>query len=140
MDHDPVGTSAWVTMSDIRVGERPRLPRSHDGTYARKILLPYCIKEVRPGAYILLNRNYVPVGTQGHEWVCYETYPVLWALPGLTPALAARMSSLKRRNMQMIHFYDDGCIPTVSARFMRAYLKRMDHLACIITPFVEAQR
>ena len=91
---------------------------------ARSILFPYCIQRVKSGGYILLNRNYKPLGIQSSEWVEYETQPSVAALK-ITAATAIKLSWDGSDNQDRIYLYNDGCIPTDGAAHMDAYLKRL---------------
>ena len=42
----------------------------------RKIYLPYCLLKHASGGYIVLNRNYKPIGFSTNEYLIYEDYPI----------------------------------------------------------------
>lgn len=42
----------------------------------RSVHLPYCIKKLPSGAYVVLNREYKPLGFKTREHVDYEAYPI----------------------------------------------------------------
>jgi hypothetical protein len=50
-------------------------------------------------------------------------------LKGLTPAKAAKISYKGSKDIDTVVLYNDGCIPTSSAKDMKAYLERLAHLA-----------
>lgn len=85
---------------------------------------PYCVCRTKDGRYILLNRDYKPLGHMTSDHVVYETHPSTVAL-NITPAIAAKMSVSSSEATQMIHLYDDRTVPTASAANMKAYLTRL---------------
>ena len=88
----------------------------------------YCLKQVERGRYIKLNRDYKPLGMETRETVRYEDFPLV-SLQGLTPQIAATLSDRGSDDVDAIHLYNDGCVPTHSATNMRAYLARIALLA-----------
>lgn len=92
---------------------------------------PYCLDRQQDGSYVLLNRNYKPVGFMVGNLVRYEDYPVSVKIKGLTPELAAKLDARGRDNLERIYFYNDGCIPTDSAAYMKAYLGRLATLMAL---------
>jgi hypothetical protein len=94
----------------------------------RTAFMPYCLKRRADGNYVALNRHYKPVGTVTTDWVNYEDYP---AIPGrhVTAKLAVKLSHKGSPDLDCIYLYDDGCIPTDSAKAMNSYLQRLPLLA-----------
>lgn len=94
----------------------------------RTAFMPYCLQRRADGNYVVLNRNYKPVGTVTTDWVRYEDFP---AIKGrhITAALAAKLSHKASRDLDHIYLYDDGCIPTNSTKAMDSYLRRLSLLA-----------
>jgi hypothetical protein len=90
------------------------------GKDARQVFLPYCIQQVEDGRYVVLNRNYKPLGFRSRERVDYNDYAVPLRI---TAKQAAKMSWRGDSGTTMIFFYNDGCIPDSPAR-LRAYLER----------------
>lgn len=95
----------------------------------RSIYLPYCLKKQADGTYVVLNREYKPVGFNTTDWVTYEDYPVFTRLKGIGPATARRLSCDGSENVTTIFLYNDGCIPVESSWAMQAYLARLAILA-----------
>lgn len=56
----------------------------------RSIFLPYCLRKLSDGRYVVLNRRYKPVGLKAKDHVEYEEYSV--NLKGIGPATAAKLS------------------------------------------------
>jgi|SRR5689334_9443094 hypothetical protein len=95
----------------------------------RSVHLPYCIKKLESGEYVVLNREYKPLGFKTRDQVDYEAYPIAVNFARLTPATAAKLSHNGKDDTNQIFLYDDGCIPTDSAAYMRQYLDRLAILA-----------
>jgi hypothetical protein len=95
----------------------------------RSVHLPYCLIRQPDGRYIVLNREYKPLGFYTQDWVDYEAYPIAVSFRKFTKKTAARLSWAGSKNLEQIFLYDGSCIPTVSTRFMEAYLKRLGILA-----------
>jgi hypothetical protein len=93
----------------------------------------YCLKQVEPGRYIELNRDYQPLGMKTQEAVHCQNLPLV-SLPGMTPQIAARLSARGSDDVTHIYLYDDGCVPTGSAASMHAYRERRALLARIKVP------
>ncbi|MCH2341477.1 hypothetical protein ACGFZ7_16360 [Pseudomonas sp. NPDC047963] len=92
---------------------------------------PYCLDRQEDGSYVMLNRNYKPIGFMTGEWVNYEEHPVSVKLQGITQKLAAELDARGRENMERIHLYNDGCVPTDNAESMQAYLSRLSKLMAL---------
>jgi hypothetical protein len=95
----------------------------------RSVHLPYCLTRQKDGRYVVLNREYKPLGFQTKDFVKYEEYPVAVKIKGLTPVRAAKISYKGSLDLDNIFLYNDGCIPTRSTAFMKAYLDRLAILA-----------
>lgn len=85
----------------------------------------YCLDRQADGSYVLLNRNYKPLGFMTEEYVRYEDHPVGVKLKGLGPKVAAKISYRGDESLDRIYLYNDGCIPTDGAANMKAYLERL---------------
>lgn len=93
----------------------------------RIAFLPYCVQEVKPGWYVVLNRDYKPLGAPLDYRADYEQFMV--KIPALTPAKAKQLSFKNSSDRAMIMLYNDGLIPTDSAENAVAYFKRLDILS-----------
>lgn len=94
----------------------------------RSIYSPYLLKRMKDGEYVVLNREYKPVGFFTQDFIKYEDYPVRVRFKGLTAAKAGKISCKGEKNLEEIVLYDDGSIPTRSAKAMRAYMQRLEIL------------
>jgi hypothetical protein len=91
--------------------------------------LPYSLKRLEDGRYVVLNRGYKPIGFQTNEKVDYTAYPIAVKFKGLTVKVAAKISVPSSENLENIFLYDSHSIPTVSSKNMQDYLKRLEVLA-----------
>ena len=95
----------------------------------RSVCLPYCLQQQADGTYVVLNREYKPLGFRTKEFVQYAQYPVGLPLKGLTAAKAKKISARGEENLNYIYLYNDGCIPTDSKSAWEAYSQRLKLLA-----------
>ncbi len=93
----------------------------------RSAYLPYCIRRIRRGEYVILNREYKPLGQTTMNFVSYEPHAV--KIRGIGPATARRLSATGDSDVRSIQLYHDGCIPTSTVLGAQAYYKRLDILA-----------
>ena len=92
------------------------------------VCLVYCIDQWKDGKYVLLNREYKPIGFYSYDWVNYDAYPIAVSLR-ITPKLAARISHKGDENTRRIFMYDHTCRPTDAPAHMKDYLRRLAILA-----------
>ncbi|WP_198805938.1 hypothetical protein [Leptolyngbya sp. BL0902] len=95
----------------------------------RSVFFPYCLEKQPDGRYVVLNREYKPLGFKTRKYITYEEYPICVELKGLGPARAEKLSCHGDPNMDVIYLYDDSCVPTKSAEHMNNYLERLKILA-----------
>lgn len=96
----------------------------------RWIFMPYCIQRLKDGRYIVLNRDYKPLGIQTREWVDYETQPSAAKIE-ISKETAQRLSWEGKDNLDTIFLYNDGCVPTGTPTSMQAYLARLAILSTL---------
>lgn len=94
----------------------------------RAVYFPYCIDKQDDDSWVLLNRNYKPVGFNTGDFIKYEEYPVSMKLKGLGPGTLKKLSYKQEGTGDRIFLYDDGCVPTSSAQAMSSYLKKLEIL------------
>lgn len=94
----------------------------------RQTHFPYCLTRQQDGSYVLLNRNYKPIGFMVGEWVHYEDHPVGVRIKGITPKVAAELDIRGRDNIERIYLYNDGNNPSRGPEYMRAYLDKLAKL------------
>ena len=99
----------------------------YDPTELDRYFLPYIIFQDVDGCYLLLNREYKPVGMVPHsgEWVHYSDVSQRLRVRGLTPDVASKISVRGSPGTAWITLYDDSCRPWDSWKNRRAYLKRL---------------
>ena len=95
----------------------------------RSVFMPYCLSKQEDGTYVVLNREYKPVGFKTKETVDYKSYPICVHLKGIGPSTASKLSCHGSNDVNNIYLYDDGCIPTASVEHMKSYLKKLEILA-----------
>ena len=94
----------------------------------RSVFMPYCLDKQEDGRYVVLNREYKPIGFNVKDFFNYKEYPICSNIAGITPKLAAKLSWSKSEDTKRIYLYNDSCIPTDSAANMKAYLSRLQLL------------
>ena len=95
----------------------------------RSVFLPYCLKKLDNDKYVILNREYKPVGFKTIKLVKYEDYPIIVRFKRLTAEMISKISYDGNQSNDTIYLYNDGCVPTHSKKNMDSYLKRLELLA-----------
>lgn len=95
----------------------------------RAICLPYCLIRQSNGGYIVLNREYKPLGFNSTNRVDYNDYPITTAFKSLTKKTAVELSWSNSENLDEIFLYNDATNPLKSKKNMDAYLKKIERLA-----------
>lgn len=95
----------------------------------RSVYFPYCIEKQSDGTWVVLNREYKPVGFNTSDYVRYEEYPVSSKLSGIGPGVCRKLSYSGEVAGDRVYLYNDGCVPTNSKANMDAYLKKLALLA-----------
>ena len=95
----------------------------------RAIFLPYCLKKQVDGSYVVLNRNYKPLGFKTAEHVDYLEYPISVKMQGIKPKLAAKLSISGSPDTKDIFLYNDATVPIQGKKNMIAYLEKLEILA-----------
>ncbi len=93
----------------------------------RSVFLPYCLRRQEDGRWIVLNREYKPVGFRTSDHVRYEDYPIAVDLKGLTKAKLRKLGA--GDDMEVVFLYTDASVPTRSAHAMKEYLEKLRVLA-----------
>ena len=92
------------------------------------VYFPYCIEKQEDGSWVLLNRNYKPVGFNTNDQIEYEEHPVSMKLKGMGSATLKKLSYKDEEPGDRVFLYDDGCVPTSNAQAMSSYLKKLEIL------------
>lgn len=95
----------------------------------RSVFFPYCIEKLKDGTWVVLNRQYKPVGFNTGSYVHYEDFPVSAKLTGIGPGVCRKLSYTGKAEGSRIYLYNDGCVPTRSKENMNAYLEKLSVLA-----------
>ncbi len=98
----------------------------------RSVYLPYCLKNVKDDIFIVLNREYKPIGFNTRDLLNYEDYPIASRIRGITTNMIKRISyNGEIKNEGFIYLYNDDCIPTSSKSNMISYLEKLEVLASL---------
>ncbi len=97
----------------------------------RKIYLPYCLDRLENGEYVVLNKQYKPVGFNTTDFINYGDFPVSVPLK-ITEAIARKLSPERSGNLNRIYLYDEGCIPDSNKKNMDAYTAKLELLMKLI--------
>ena len=95
----------------------------------RQIFMPYCLSKQADGSWVILNRDYKPIGFRTRAHVNYEDYPIAVRFKKLTPAILKKVSFEPiSADPSQVWLYNDGCLPNESSANMQAYLTRISYL------------
>src|SRR3989338_2611569 len=75
----------------------------------RAVCFPYCIQKQSDGSWVVLNRQYKPVGFNTSEYIEYEKFPVSAKLQGIGSAISKKLSYSGDASGDRIYLYNDGC-------------------------------
>jgi hypothetical protein len=96
------------------------------------VYFPYCLEKQDNGSYVILNRNYKPVGFRTPDHVDYRKLPILVKIKGLTRAKAAKLSWKTDSDLAKIYLYDDLTThPVRNKANMSLYLAKLEMLATL---------
>lgn len=127
-------------MIDRIKGATPRY--DYRGGDFHRAFLPYCLDRQEDGRWVVLNRDYKPLGMLTRDFVRYEEHPVAAYLGGLTASSLKHLDD--RDNLpDRIYLYDDGSIPTLSKEAWEKYSKKLEILAKLTVstePITKADR
>jgi hypothetical protein len=99
-----------------------------DPTGFHRIAFPYCIQRQMDGSYILLNREYKPIGFWTEDCLDYGEYPIGIRFKGLKEDTIRKISIDGEPRDDAIYLYDDGSVPIRNRKNMRDYLERLSVL------------
>jgi hypothetical protein len=97
-------------------------------TLLYRIAFPYCILKQKDGSYVLLNREYKPIGFFTQDCLDYGKYPIGIRFKGLKEETIRKISSDSNPREGTIYLYDDGTVPIRNRKNMRDYLERLSVL------------
>lgn len=97
----------------------------------KSIYLPYCIVRQEDKSFVVLNREYKPLGFRVIEHIEYGKYPISARIPEITPELAVKISWNESPNTDKIFLYNDKTNPVSSDENMEAYLAKLAILATL---------
>jgi hypothetical protein len=91
----------------------------------RHFMFPYGMVKDPDGSWTLINRRYKPLGVISRNWVDWDDPRHKFKLAGLKTATLAKLDYRGEGLADEIYFYDDGCIPTTTAKNMESYLAKL---------------
>lgn len=94
----------------------------------RALYFPYALQQLDDKSWVILDRNYKPMGFGINEFVNYEEYiKPEFRIKSITAAQASRLSCESDPHHEgLIYLYTDSCTPTSGEkRHMEEYLKRL---------------
>jgi hypothetical protein len=105
--------------------------------FGYRVFLPYCIKRLADGRYIVLNADFKPLGVPSFEKVDLETHSSGHTIH-ITPMLARKLSVSGSENLDCIYLYDGKSMngPPEEGERLAAYAAR---LAVLMRLKVEVQ-
>ena len=104
-----------------------------------RVFLPYCAQRLNGDTYILVGRDYKPIGLPQDGWVKWSDHPLVYEIADLNPAAARAISWNRDANTDWIYFYNDGCAPWLGAKALAAYEERLaKFLELSIQPLVRS--
>lgn len=90
---------------------------------------PYCVKHLEGDQYIILNRDYKPLGTT--DWVeDYATHPSVTTLK-ITKKQATKLSYRNSDDLEIIYLFEDTPKLLGDRKLFAEYLSRLEILARI---------
>ena len=100
----------------------------------RHICFPYCLDKNQDGSWVVLNRNYKPIGFNTSDYINYSNFPISINCK-LTPSMLKKISYTGKFDEKEIrvYLYNDECLPTKDTKSMNAYLERLSKLMKIKT-------
>lgn len=94
----------------------------------RSVYFPYCLDKQPDGRYLVLNREYKPLGFNDGQHVDYAAFPIAARLR-ISASTARKVSHNSNPDTDRIFLYDDGCHPARSPKHLDSYLKRLSYLS-----------
>lgn len=80
----------------------------------RSVHLPYCLEKQEDGSYVVLNREYAPIGfTQRKD---YNQLPIFVKIKNLTPKLAEKFLTKKATTLQIFTYTMMEVFPLVQKK------------------------
>lgn len=99
-----------------------------------RVFMPYCLKRLADGRYIVLNRDYMPLGIHSGEKVDLESHPTAHTIH-ITAAVARKLSASGSDDLECIYLHGGKGVP--EGEHWRAYA---DRLAVLMQLTVEVKR
>jgi hypothetical protein len=91
----------------------------------RQAMLPYGMEKNPDGSWTFFNRKYKPIGLISDEWEDWDVPQHRMKFKGLGSATRRKLDIHGDGSQDRIYFYNDGSVPTYSARDMERYLAKL---------------
>ena len=101
---------------------------NENSTSLYRIAFPYCLQKQSDGSYVVLSREYKPIGFSTDEFLDYGGYPIWIRFNGLKPKTIRKISVDGDPSDRAIYLYGDGSKPTQNKENMEDYLERLSVL------------
>ncbi len=90
----------------------------------RAIYFPYCLEKQEDNSWVILNRNYKPIGINTAEFIDYREFPVSATPRSLTTTTLKKLS-YDGTAEDKIYLYNDDTNPLASQKNMESYLTKL---------------
>jgi hypothetical protein len=94
-------------------------------TIFREVFLPYVLRKDSEGKWVVLNREYLPIGFKERSFETPSPYPKPVTIKGLTKELILQLSCDGVFNGESLYLYDDRTDPTMNDENFKKYLERI---------------
>jgi hypothetical protein len=89
------------------------------------IYMPRCIKRENDGTYVVLNREFKPIGFKTSEFITYEEYPVCVKFKKMDPRTAKKLSVHEEYDPDCIYLYSEMRDLLDNEENMKKYLEKL---------------
>jgi hypothetical protein len=107
---------------------KPEIPWNADRLY--RIMSPYCLQKQSDGKYLILNREYSPLGFQPLHGRKVDKETISFYMD-ITPQVAEELSFNGSQDLDSIYLYNDASNPINGGKAMEDYTRRLVLLMAI---------
>ena len=95
----------------------------------RRSHFPYCLKRMDDGSWVVLNRNFKPIGITTTDRVDYTAVPVSFRSKRLTPRVLRMLShELNPKSLNHVYMYDKNAPPERDPIRLHLYMQKLQIL------------
>lgn len=97
--------------------------------------MPYCLKRLKSGNWIFLNRRYKPLGVKSYEYVDYDASPTMFKMGGvpIKSLKAYAVLVIEYPDEALYYFYRSRAAPDSSPQASAEYYKRIEKVMQLFT-------